>query len=77
MSPRRYQFEPISTAVGACEAGIVRGGAAPNRSAATAGARVRLAKAADRTSLMRSPRNGAPTRLKKAAASKVILAKKT
>ena len=63
MSPRRYQFEPTSTVIGASEAGIVSGGAAPNRSAALAGARIRLAKAAARKILMRSPRNGAPVRL--------------
>ena len=61
MSPRRYQLEPISIAVGAWDAGKLAGGAAPNRSAACAGPMsARLASAAFVTSFIGRPERSEP-----------------
>ena len=62
-SPRRYQLEPASNTVGPWLAGIVSGGAVPNRSAAEAGeaATVSPAQARDKRTFIGHPRIAAPT----------------
>ena len=62
-SPRKYQFEPTSNVVGPWIAGMVNGGAVPNRSAAAAGAAAAVspAQARDMRTFIGHPRIAAPT----------------
>jgi hypothetical protein len=62
-SPRMYQLEPASNTVVPWLAGVVSGGAVPNRSAAEAGqaATVSPAQARDLRTFIGHPRIAAPT----------------
>src|SRR5271157_1140807 len=62
-SPRTYQLEPTSNAVGPWVAGYVSGGAVPNKSAAEAGAAATVspAQARDKKTFIGHPRIATPT----------------